>query len=126
MHEHDRYGTGRLQQRPQSRGASCQDDVWRELNQFGRIFANAIGIARPPAGLDPHVAAVGPPQLLQPLQERRDTGLSDRIVRGEVHEHPDPPRPLALLRARCERPDSRSAERGDEIPSPHRIKIPAG
>ena len=38
--------------------------------------------ARGPAGVDPHVAAVGPAQLLQPLQERRDAGLIFRIVRG--------------------------------------------
>ncbi len=46
-------------------------------------LANALGIARAPADVDPHVAAVGPAQLLQPLQERRDAGLPFRIVRGQ-------------------------------------------
>ena len=44
----------------------------------------SVGIARGPADVDPHVAADGPAQLLQPLQERRDAGLTFRIVRGEA------------------------------------------
>ena len=42
-----------------------------------------VGIARGPASVDPHVAAVGPAQLLQPLQKCRDAGLPFRIVRGQ-------------------------------------------
>ena len=44
----------------------------RERDQFRRVFANAFGIARGPAGVDPHVAANGPAQLLQSLHERRE------------------------------------------------------
>jgi hypothetical protein len=47
-----------------------------------------------------HVAAVGPAQLLQPVPERRDADRRLRIVRGQVHKHADPTRPLALLRER--------------------------
>ena len=64
---------------------------------------------RAPAGVDPHVAAVGPAQLLQPLQECRDAGLPFRIVRGTWHEHADAPHPLGLLRARRKRPRRRCA-----------------
>ena len=60
----------------------------RERDQLGCIFANAVGIARGPAVVDPHVAAVGPAQLLQPLQKRRDAGLSFRIVGGLVMSTP--------------------------------------
>ena len=67
---------------PTVAAASGQDDVRRERDQFRRVFANVVGIARAPAGVDPHVAAVGPAQFLQPLQERRDAGLAFRIVRG--------------------------------------------
>ena len=120
MREHDRHGAGRLQQRPHGRAASGQDDVRRERDQFRRVFANVVGIARGPAGVDPHVAAVGPAQLLQPLQERRDAGLCFRIVRGRVHEHADAPHPLGLLRARGERPRGRrAAEQRDELAPPH-------
>ena len=61
-----------------------------------------------PAVVDPHVAAVGPAQLLQRLQERRDAGLAFRIVRGHVHEHADAPHALGLLRPRRERPRRRA------------------
>jgi hypothetical protein len=48
--------------------------------------------------------------------ERRDAGLSFRIVRSCVHEHADSPHPFALLRARSERPcGSRAAEQCDEL-----------
>ena len=67
---------------PQLAAASGQDDVRRERDQFRRVSANAFGIACAPADVDPHVAAVGPAQLLQPLQERREAGLTFRIVRG--------------------------------------------
>jgi hypothetical protein len=71
-------------------------------------------------------AAVGPAQLLQPLQERRDAGLSFRIVRGQVHKHADPTRPLALLRPRRERPrDRRAAEQRDELAALHVWMAPA-
>ena len=55
--------------------AGGQDDVRRERDQFRRVSANVGGIARAPAIVDPHVAAVDPAQLLQPLHERRDAGL---------------------------------------------------
>src|SRR5258705_13434058 len=75
---------------------------------------------RGPAGVDPQVAAVAPAQLLQGLCERREAGLSFRIVRGPIHEHADAPDALALLRARRERPRrSRAAEQRDELASPH-------
>ena len=98
-----------------------QDDVRRERDQFRRVFANAVGIARAPANVDPHVAAVGPAQLLQPLHERRDAGLMipDR-PRAAGHEHADAPHPLALLRARGKRPRRRRAtEKTEKFPPPH-------
>jgi hypothetical protein len=72
----------------------------RERGQFDGVSANVIGIARAPANINPHVAAIGAPQLLQPLQERCDADLPFRIERSQVHEHADVPHPLALLRAR--------------------------
>ena len=118
--EHDRHGAGRLQQRPHGRGAMGQNDVGRERGQFRRVSANFGGIGRGPAGVDPHVAADGPAQLRQPLQERPDAGLKFRIVRGCGQEHADAPHPLALLRARRERPRRRRATQNTEkFPPPH-------
>ena len=51
----------------------------------------SAALARGPAGVDPHVAADGPAQQRQRLQERPDAGLKFRIVRGCGQEHADAP-----------------------------------
>jgi ELWxxDGT repeat protein len=94
--------------------------VRRERDQFGREFASVGGIACRPAGIDPHVAAVDPAQLLQRLQECRVAGLPLRIVDGAAAaEHADASHPLRLLRARHHRSRRRAAEKSDEIASSH-------
>ena len=67
-------------------------------------FAGVVGIARGPAGINAHVSAVGPAQLLQPLYERREAGLCYRVIRDRIYEHADPPQAVGLLRSRRERP----------------------
>jgi hypothetical protein len=120
--EHDRDGVGRLFQRRHARAARRQNDVRRECDQFHGVSATAYGIVRAPAVVDPHVAASGPAQLLQSLQERRDAGLPFRIVRRCIYEHADVPHPAGLLRAHSERPRSRRAgEKGDELAPVHSI-----
>jgi hypothetical protein len=100
-----------------------QDDVGRKRGQFRRMSANFGGIVRGPADVDPYVAADGPAQLPQPLQERPDPGLIFRIVRGCGQEHTDAPHPLALLRPRRKRPsNSRPAEKRDELASSQLIE----
>jgi hypothetical protein len=87
---------------------------------FRRVSANAVGFPCGPTVLDPKVAADGPAQFLQPLRERRDADWCFRIVRGNVHEHADAPDPVALLRARRDRPPGcRAAEQRDELPPSH-------
>src|SRR5262245_6756653 len=95
-----------------------QDDVRGEGNQFCRVSTSVLGIACGPAIVDAHVAAVGPAQFLQPLHERREAGLTFRIARGQRMEHAYAPYPLALLRARRERPSRRAAKQRDELASP--------
>src|SRR5262249_57911573 len=69
---------------------------------------------------DPHVAVGGPSELLQALQESVETGLRLWIARRRGHEDADAPHPLALLRARRERPRGcRAAEKRNELPPPH-------
>jgi hypothetical protein len=41
-----------------------EDDVGFHSDEFTCIEAGAIGITASPTKLDPHVTAVGPPQLL--------------------------------------------------------------
>src|SRR6266481_5604938 len=99
-------------------GATRQHHVRRERGQFRRVSANVGGTGRGPASVDAHVAADGPPRLLQPLQERPDAGLKFRIVGGCGQEHADASHTLGLLRARRERPCSRrAAEERDELAS---------
>jgi hypothetical protein len=62
------------------------------------------------AMINPHIVAVGPAQLLQPLLECREAYLVVLIVHGRAREHADAPHLFALLRARRERPRCRSAE----------------
>src|SRR4029077_17687045 len=82
------------------------------------------GTGSGPAGVDPHVAADGPAQLLQPLQERPDAGLKFRIVRGYGQEYADAPHRLRLLRARSQWPRRRrAAEQRDELASFQLIEL---
>jgi hypothetical protein len=70
--------------------------------------------------------ADGPTESLQCLQKPRETSLAFRIVRG-THEHADAPHPLALLRARSQRPhSSHAAEQCDELAPPHVISFRGG
>src|SRR5215475_3649565 len=84
--------------------------------------ADGIGIGCCPAGIDLHISADGPAKRLQPLQEGSEPCLVMRIVRRCGEEHADAPHPLALLRARRERPRcSRAAEQRDELAPLHSI-----
>src|SRR6516165_12788362 len=86
-----------------------------------RGFTNTLGIVHAPTDVDAHVAAVGPAQFLQPLQECREARVCRRIVGRGVQEHADPPHPLAL-RPRRKRPrDCRAAEQHDERAPFHSI-----
>jgi len=120
VREHDGHRTRCLSQCAHFRTAVGNDDVWGKREQFRRVFAIALRIARAPACVDPQVCADGPPQLLQALRERHEAGLSFRIVCGKGQEHADAPHPLALLRARRDRPhDRRAAEQRDELAPLH-------
>jgi len=57
--------------------------------------------------------------------ECRNASELFRIVRGGGNQHADSPHPVALLRARCQRPHSRTAKPCDEFPPPHRVMPPA-
>jgi hypothetical protein len=73
-----------------------------------------------PPGMNSHVAAVGPAQLLQPMQERRDAGPSFRIVRGQVHKHTDAPHP-ARAAARVPRAAKQTRRRAGPTTSRYRL-----
>src|SRR5262249_1186671 len=108
-------------QRHHGQGATGQDDVRREREQFRSMFCAAVGIVLAPAGVDPHIAANSPAQFLQTLVERRKSILAFWIVRSPVHEHADAAHALALLPPRRERPRRRAAEQRDELAPLHSI-----
>ena len=83
------------------------------------VFAIAFDIVLAPAGVDSHVAAVAPAQLLQGLLERRDASLTSWIICGHVHEYADAPHLLGLLRPRREGPRATQADSDNELASSH-------
>jgi|SRR6516162_1958729 hypothetical protein len=95
------------------------DCVWRERRQLCCVSANFSGLGCGPASVNLHVAADAPAGLLETLQERPDAGLKFQIVRSRGQENADAPHPLALLRARRERPSRRAAEECDELAAFH-------
>src|SRR5262249_9504939 len=120
LYEHDWYAAGGSQQRPHDRGAYGEDDFRRERNQFRRVGIAPPGIDCAQAVVDLQVTSDVPSQFPKSLQERGVAGEWLRVVRGQASEHADPPHPLALLRARRERPrDHRAAEQRDELASAH-------
>src|SRR5262245_3104603 len=106
-------------QRRYARRAARQDNVWRERDQFCRIFARAVDIILAPAGVDANITAIAPAQVFHSLLERYEAGSAVRIVRGSVHEHADESQLLRLLRARSEPPRRRHTENLDELAPPH-------
>src|SRR5262249_39798638 len=104
------------------RGPGCENDIGRERDQLRCIRAIKLDITRAPAGLDPHITSDRPAELLQPLQQCRETPLSLGIAPGQIHEYPDAPHPLAVLRSRSDRPRGRcAAEKRDEVAPSHSI-----
>src|SRR5262249_28240972 len=87
--------------------------VRSERYQFRGIITHGVCPRAAPTIVDPHVAARSPPCFLQPLCERGNTSVPFRIISRQIDEHRDPPHPLALLRARRDRP-RRRAEQRDE------------
>src|SRR5262249_47470075 len=97
--------------------AACgarNNEVGLQRDEFHREAPNRLRIGGcRPANVDPSVAALCPPELLESVQERRDQRLPRTTL--IAHQHPNPPHPLWLLRPRRERPRGcRAAEQRDE------------
>jgi hypothetical protein len=69
--------------------------VRRRSHRFRGIGFQPTGIGVAPPVFDPNVAALRPPQLLKPLPECRDAGLSFRIV-GNRHQYGESFDPVRL------------------------------
>jgi hypothetical protein len=66
-----------------------------------------------------------PTRVLQPLRERRQAGLTFRVVGGEWREHADAPHSVRLLGAGGERVRRRATESSDEFATPHGLRSSA-
>ena len=118
--KHDRHCAGRLLHCGHVIAGIGNDNVRRKRHQFHRMSAANVDTARGPADVKARIAAVGPAQFRQPLDESGELSPPSRIALVRTQEHTDPPHPLGLLRTRDERPrDCRAAEKCDEFPPPH-------
>src|SRR5262249_15523137 len=89
-------------------------------NNFRRMPAKGIEAAKTRAVINLHVAAIGPAQVLELLDECRVSRLPICIVTGAAREHGNTSHPLALLCARGKRPpDRRTAKKCDELAPSH-------
>src|SRR5262249_51448428 len=121
LHEDDRYRPGLLQQRRQNRRAGGKNDVRRERNQFGSIFADPHRVARGPTDVDLQVATLAPTELLKSLAKCCQSAQRLLVIVSPRQQHADPPHALGLLRPHSERPRRRPAEKRDEIATRHSI-----
>ena len=125
LNEHDRDGA-RLLQQCRSRGCVCRKNKFGlRLDEFFRASSHRFNVGSGPARVDPDIAALRPPELLEFLPERRGNRPSFRRVLGKVaHQHPDASHALFLLRPRRERPTRpRAGEKGDELPPLHLLLL---
>src|SRR5215471_7055479 len=83
------------------------------------MLAANVDTARGPADVKARIAAVGPAQFRQPLDESGELSPPPRIALVRTQEHADAPRAVRLLRARRERPCRRTTEQPDELAPPH-------
>src|SRR5262245_29749566 len=84
------------------------------------MLANFVGIGRGPVNIDAHIAADGPPQLCERLQECRQPNLNLCIICGCGKKHADASHPLILLGACRDRPSGGSASKNEFTPSHYR------
>src|SRR5207249_5194673 len=79
-----------------------------------------LDIACAPAEVYPHVAAVGPTQLLQALCERGDAGERLSVVRRKIHQRANAAHALLRVRDPKRRDSGRAGEERDELATSHR------
>src|ERR1035438_6228828 len=91
------------------------DDIGRQLNQLLCKSSDEVDVTASPAVIDPEIAALVPPELVEPLPKCRNARTCVRVVLGRRHQHANPPHSLGLLRTHRDRPcDCCAAKKGDE------------
>src|SRR5262249_48657482 len=103
-----------------SGGDLRKKEIGLQRDQLLREPLHHLRVGPGPANVDPYVAAVRPPELLECLPKCCDPGLCFPVVLGIAHQHADAPHSVGL-RPRRERPRDRTAEQRDELAAPHSI-----
>src|SRR5262249_36877332 len=119
--EYDRYRASGMLCCGQCRTAIGQDHIRRQAQDLHdsevRLFAELI---YSPTIINRDVAPHRPSQLCEALLENSGLLARDCIAILSKHHRADPPHPLALLRARRQRPRrGRAADERDERSAPH-------
>ena len=94
VHKYDRDGARLGLHCLHARRAQCNDEVWPQSNQLGRLCANGGRIARAPAIVDLEVIAFFPSPRPQALTKRRYVRQPLRIVFWDAHQCADQSRTL--------------------------------
>src|SRR5262245_34734490 len=92
-----------------------KNDVRRQCKKFRRRGRGASDVWRP-SRIDYHVVSIDPPEVLECRPKGCRVG-APKIALIESHKHTNAPRPLALLRTRCEGPCRHANERNKLSPS---------
>src|SRR5262249_3089838 len=97
------------------------DEVRCRTHQLCRVSLDLTQISTRVSMLDSDIAVLGPAERLETLAKCNDPTQHFGIVLGVWMQECDVRQPLALLRARRERPRRRAAEQRDEVASFHSI-----
>src|SRR5262249_32663508 len=121
--EYDRQGAGSLLQRHHGRLIAGENSIRPHPHEVSSEGSQALRSPAWPALLDVDIAIFDPPEILQATAERRHAELAFGVILCQPrNQHADAPHPLALLRARHERPRRRrAAEQREELAALHSI-----
>ena len=101
-----------------------KDHIRREPYDFLRHAVHSLLAFTAEPVVEPDVMALCPAEILQSLPEGRKIGLPNLVVLREAHNDADTPHSIALLGARRELPDGRTAKYANEDAPAHRAVPP--
>src|SRR5947209_15404754 len=107
--EHHRDGACSIQCCRHHRICGSKDYIRRKAYTFLRHVAHPLLAFACKAVLETDVAAIYPAEVLQGFSEGREVALPYFVILREAHNDADAPYPIALLAARGERPNGRTA-----------------
>src|SRR5262249_7734435 len=98
-----------------------QDHVGTKFDKIRGCGPNEVHVVAGPTLVELGVNAGGPTTFSQLLAKGAHARLHFGVRWRKRHQNPDPAHPLALLRARRERPRRRAGEEGNELAALHSI-----